>query len=131
MLQRQTNESSQDISIEFNCAATNHGMSRIQKVTGHGLNPYHAQLAVKPINHACGSIGAHIWPPFFDKNVELLLDRHIFYIKFLHLALIRFSKRIRPPCQVFTLSPLSRHLLAGYPGKEIPLTSLLHSHEAT
>src|SRR5436309_1101468 len=130
MLQSPANENSQDISIQFNRATTNQGLSRIQKVTGHSLYPQHAQPNIIVVNLLRRSRDGHICLPFFGKCVELLLERHFFHSKFLHLALVGFGKCIRPPFNVFALSPLSRHFLAGYPDREILLSSLLHAHEA-
>src|SRR5437588_7876156 len=134
MLQSPANENSQDMSIQFNRATTNQSLSRIQKVTGHALYPQHAQpniIVVNLLRRSIGVQGGHICLPLTGKCVQLLLDRHFFQSKFLHLALVGFGKRIRPPCKVFALSPLSRHFLAGYPGREILLSCLLHPHEAS
>src|SRR5437868_4667653 len=130
MLQSPANENSQDISIQFNRATTNQRLSRIQKVTGHALYPHHTQPTIIVVNLSRRSIDGPICLPRAGKCVELLLDRHVFHSKFLHLALVGSGKRMRPPCNVFALSPLSRHVLAGYPDREILLSSLLHPHEA-
>src|SRR5712692_8057979 len=131
MLQSPGNENRQDISIQFNRATTNQSLSRIQKVTGHALYSHHAQPKIIVVNLLRSSIDGHICLPLTSKCVELLLDRHFFHSKFLHLALVGFGQRIRPPFNVFALSPLSRHFLAGYPDIEILLSSLLHPHEAS
>src|SRR2546429_1489407 len=131
MLQSPANENSQDISIQFNRATPNQRLSRIQKVTGHSLYPQHAQPHIIVVNLLLRSIDGHICLPLTGKCVELLLDRHFFHSKFLHLALVGFGKRIRPPFKIFALSPFSRHFLAGYPDREILLSSLLHPHEAS
>src|SRR5215470_334727 len=128
MLQSPANENSQDISIQFNRATTNQRLSRIQKVTGHTLYPQHAQPDIIVVNLLRSSIDGHICMPLTGKCI---LDRHFFHSKFLHLALVGFGKRIRPPFKVFALSPLSRHFLAGYPDIEILMASLLHTHEAS
>src|SRR5712691_1412838 len=131
MLQSQANENSQNISIQFNRATANQRLSWIQKVTGHALYPHHAQSNIIVVNLLRRPIDGHICLPLAGKCVELWLDRHFFHSKFLHLALVCFGKRIRPPFNVFARSPLSRHFLAGYPDREILLSSLLHPHEAS
>src|SRR5579884_319793 len=131
MLQGQADENSQDISIQFNRAATNQCLSRVEKVTGHALYPQHAQPTIIVVNLLRRSIDGSICLPLAGKCVELLLDRDFLHSKFLPLALVGFGKRIGPPCKVFALSPLSRHFLAGYPDREILLSSLLHPHEAS
>src|SRR5581483_2557787 len=130
VLQSQADESSQHISIQFNRATANYSLSRIQEVTGHALYPRHAQAHIIVVNLRRRSIDGPICLPLAGKGVELWLERRFFYSQFLHLALVASDKRIRPPCKVCARSPFSRHVLAGYPGGEILLPCLLHSHEA-